>query len=835
MGTKINTNYYGASDTWRASTSWGTGAKCSKSFKDLVSDGSLDLVAEDDLDVSCIPWGMPTCSASSMATPLFIRTGLEHSGSTVTEYGSIDFEYHENERKNVPLMICGYSYSGTSQSWASGQTNARSVQAMRLIGQTKYNGTTIVSSNTVDDGSTLQNANLFNNGVVTYLDYQTAKIVCGNMRVIDLNSTAANTVADNISITSVTDSTAYDSTKKYALVGFTSDLRVNNNINATNIYPTVAKKFDCPPQLEVYFGGSQKILQAQRDISTFGHTVSTGFENMNCGYSNNTFLIDTELSQSQTASYPAHRWCTQYLNASRKKQVFDDVSYHWEVCYKFVQNGLITKYTVDGQPLPHTGNNIGQTFTYMVIDDCVSDNPLYAFKLAILHELAFLGFPIVEDNTQINLEIGDNGLYLPVFDIDHMITTGKYVTGAECASLPNSLWNDIFDDGIPNWDSTYEPPEGGDVPEGDSGDLHNRGLYINRFSNPSYTVWAFYGSSLGNNGLDDAIAAINNLYITDPDGNDKWTLDFKGSNPSDYIVGLYAYPLAFQTTENSYVFTLGAVEFDTINVKKYADDGYFSFGSIDFDAITWYGDFRDYPPYSTAELYIPFCGTVDIDLAFFIGHSMTIDMYYDIYTGACSAAIYRDNITLYKVVNGQIGVQLPLTSMRAGDYQNNIHALENALKQNEMRIAASALTLGLSAGAAVATGGASLAVGAGVVTGSAGLLSTMQERDNIEYKLDHTQPAIAQTGAAETQNGYRVGGIYPMLFIKRAAMLNSYNADKYGHTVGFATVKNTTIGAETTDDKNSLIVCSNADLSGLSATAAEISAIQTLLTGGIYV
>ena len=531
---------------------------------------------------------------------------------------------------------------------------------------------------------------------------------------------------------------------------------------------------------------------------------------------------------------PNGGYCDCILRISQKRQVFDDVEYHWGIGIKWLNYML----DFDGDTT-NLNDWLGmRVVPFLKIDDTKGDTYKNAVFKAVLHELAFFGLPFAKSETAAQTAIWDNNcedIYIPLFD-ENMITTGEYVTLKEAYSqqLPQTTWNDIFTaDEIVNYDPDYQPP-GPTPPDTDSGDLINRGLYTNHFSNPSYTVWALYSTSLSNNGLDAIISAINNLYINDPDGNEKWTLDFKGSNPSDYIVGLYAYPLAFTTSSSSYVFTLGAVEFNTINAKHYADDGYFTFGEIDLsyhsDDVTWYGDFRDYPPYSTAILYIPFCGTVEIDIAFFIGHKMTIDMYYDIYTGACSAAVYRDNITLYKVINGQIGVQLPLTSLRAGDYQNNIHALENALKQNEMRLATSALTLGISAGAAVATGGASLAVGAGIITGAAGIMNNINERSNLEYKIEHTQPQVAQTGASETQNGYRVGGKYPKLYIKHAALLPSYNADVYGKTVGYACCINNKVG-----DNRGLIICSNVDTTGITATADEIKAIKQALASGVII
>ena len=841
MGTKINTAYYGTADTWRASTSWGTGAKCSKSFKNLASDSTLDLSTDADLDVSCVPWGMPLCSASAMASPLFVRTGLEHSGSTVTNYGSLDFIFSQNESKNIPLMICGYNSNGTSQSWSSGQTTARQVQSMRVIGQTKYSGNTIVSSCAVDDGSALQNGNVLENGVATYLDYQKAKIVCGDMRVVDLNSTTANSAAESFTITSVSEDTAYSNSKKYALVGFSSKLCVNNNTNTTNIYPTVAKKFDCPKHLRVYFGGPQKILQPQRNIASFGHMASTGFENMNCGYSNNTFIIDEELEQPQTASYPAKRWCSQYMNVCSKKQVFSDVSYHWEMCYKFVQNGLVTIYNINGQPLPNTTSNLGQTFTYMVIDDCISDNPIYAFKLAILHELAFLGFPIVEENSQINLEIGDNGLYLPVFDVEHMITTGKYVTGEDCAALPNSLWEDIFDDGIPDWDPEYIPPE--PMPEEDDrGDLYNIGARRFFWNNlnvhllPSANYYQF-------------IQKLNALNMTDPD-NETWRLEFKGLNPSDYIVGAYvSFVKPPKTTATTIM--LGPVDLEQ---TEYVYDsssnnaGFFTFGTR--DVLPFYYDFRDYEPYTKIEVYLPLCGTVELETAYFMGASLKIDYYYDIYTMSCTACLYRvkqGQELLYKTVNGTIGAQIPMLAANMGAYQNQIKSLENALKQNELKLMTSTAALAAGVIAAPLTSGTSLlAAGTAALSGAAGLANSIQKQTELEYQIEHIQPSISVTGSADPQTSLCVGQLMPKLIVKRPKMLSDYEQEYYAKTIGHACCINDILGyveGDTESPRSGLVVCSSVDTSGIiqmisesdyiAPTADEVNMIKQALSSGV--
>lgn len=830
MGTKINTTYYGLESSWTANSSWGDDCKRADgqhTFLQLAKNGQLDLANEGNINFSAVPWGVPRCSLTNHSYPLHLAASPD--GNFKGFYKPINEDLDD---KNNPLVIV--SGGGDDISYESGQstTNARAYQKMRVIGKTAVSGNNLVSTLGADNGTNINSGAAYGESVITYLNYQTCKVIIDKVYLIDKDSvingvTVANNNYKAVNFDELTSETYDDN---WICVGVSCKFVVNNNLASDGtLHPVFANPHKTPLHIRNNYSNDtmQKWVQYHRNvIKSLGRTDSFNVNQISSSY---VTYADANTKASNSA-YACSGYGTMFCNTSAKQQAFDDVSYKWDMRARWA-SGNIVLWLKDGEALTDSVK------WYNVLD--IPDNSADKIFLAVLHEVAFLGFPFVISEDYINEPIGSSYVHLPIFDYEHMVTTGRYVRGTDSLQLNNALWQNIFDDNIPNWDPSYEPPEGGEVTDGDSGDLTNRGLYTNRFSNPSYTVWAFYGSSLGNNGLDDAIAAINNLYITDPDGNEKWTLDFKGSNPSDYIVGLYAYPLAFATSENSYTFTLGAVPFDTINVKHYADNGFITFGSINFNDIPLYGDFRDYPPYSTAELYIPFCGTVDIDLAFFIGHSMSIDMYYDIYTGACSAAIYRDNITLYKVVNGQIGVQLPLTSMRAGDYQNNIHALENALKQNEMRLATSALTLGLSAGAAVATGGASLAVGAGVVTGSAGLLSTMQDRDNIEYKLDHTAPTIAQTGAAETQNGYRVGGIYPTIFIKHAAMIDSYEATIYSQTVGNACCITNVLG-----DNKGLTVCSKIDTDGISKivdnitispTADEINAIKQAVANGIIV
>ncbi|MBO5921562.1 MAG: hypothetical protein J6Q48_04165, partial [Bacteroidaceae bacterium] len=105
----------------------------------------------------------------------------------------------------------------------------------------------------------------------------------------------------------------------------------------------------------------------------------------------------------------------------------------------------------------------------------------------------------------------------------------------------------------------------------------------------------------------------------------------------------------------------------------------------------------------------------------------------------------------------------------------------------------------------------------------------MQEQ-NYDYQIEHTQPIPAQTTAAETQNNFCVGGLYPILYVKRAKMLQGYDAEIYSHTIGNACLINGLISSQ-----SGLVMCSSVDLSGVPATVEEINAIKQALGKGVYV
>ena len=450
-----------------------------------------------------------------------------------------------------------------------------------------------------------------------------------------------------------------------------------------------------------------------------------------------------------------------------------------------------------------------------------------ATKADVLREVAYLGFWFTCDTTKAqNAAIGryctDDDVYMPVFD-SNGVTTGEYKSGTDAAAIAPA------DDATPADFIDYDPNAGGgDIPETDTGDLSNVGAPRAPIVFNSITFYAMSGLDFWN-----FVQKLNSYYLGKT--SEDWTLDFQGVNPAEYILQCYYTYFDLPVNDSDVNVNIGAITLPDIVARKLSEGDtmerpnkwqYCDFGVRFVEPL--YNDFRDFAPYTTIELYLPLAGTIDLETAYVMGHNISIRYYYSVLTMTGVACVYRDNM-LYKTVDLQIASQIPLLSTNIGQYQNQIVSLENARKQNAMRLTAGAITTAIGAGATIATGGAALPALLAIGTGAAALATGAEKLDELSYQIEHTAPSLSTTGAAEATNSLCCGQLKPKMIIKRALMLPR-DDDVYAATVGNACSFNTTIS-----EMSGLIVCSNADLSGIPATAAEISAIQSLLTGGIYV
>jgi len=86
----------------------------------------------------------------------------------------------------------------------------------------------------------------------------------------------------------------------------------------------------------------------------------------------------------------------------------------------------------------------------------------------------------------------------------------------------------------------------------------------------------------------------------------------------------------------------------------------------EFFLTDMYQDVRDYEPYTQLFVQLPYCGTYQLSIQKYINKTVKINYAVDIFTGACTALIYANNILLDSM-DGMIGSQRPVTGRTAAN------------------------------------------------------------------------------------------------------------------------------------------------------------------------
>lgn len=510
-----------------------------------------------------------------------------------------------------------------------------------------------------------------------------------------------------------------------------------------------------------------------------------------------------------------------------------------DAAFAFVSiNNTFTYYYADNGKIAPKNHVHSSTNNYLTT---VWESPT---EEEVLKECAYLGFWFSTSNTSALNSAGgtlctDDNLYLPKFD-DAGITTGEYYHGAEAGAHAPADDVDIRD-----LQPEYDPNAGGgDVPDEDSGDLGNfRNFTDTTHFNYPCTVYALTETNFRN-----FAEALNALYLTDEDTT-QMELDFKGSNPTDYIINCYALPFEPNFLSSSEVgVQIGPQTLLNITGKvvNTATSFYIDCGS---KTIPRRGNFLDFEPYTHIELYLPMCGTVTLDPALVVGKTIRIVMYYNILTNSATAAVYRLSElgdSLIATSTGEIGISIPFSAYNMGQYQNAIKATENAIKQNGLKVATGVATTAVGiAGALLApeTGGLSLALTGAALAGGSSALSAAMKGGELHYELEHIAPSVSQCSSADGSLAHVIAKTIPWLFIKRARMLQSYDEEVYAKTIGHACCINDILGGNEESPRSGLTVCSNIDTSGIqkevstgvyiAPTVEEINAIKQAAASGI--
>lgn len=200
-------------------------------------------------------------------------------------------------------------------------------------------------------------------------------------------------------------------------------------------------------------------------------------------------------------------------------------------------------------------------------------------------------------------------------------------------------------------------------------------------------------------------------------------------------------------------------------------------------------DFRDFEPYTTATLYIPYCTPVNLNTTIYQGKKISVKLAVDYNTGDCTAVIYGDGIPL-DYSNGRCGVSISVSAADSSRYDQKV--LNDAIKTGEKI-------------------GDREAVGA--------LQSAFQTFQDFG-KIDILQKGSTSSGVAQTLPQYCY------MIVTRP---ESDEQAGYNNSVGYSCNKWQTLGS-----KQGLVVVENPKFDGLSATEQEKEMLKNLLENGIY-
>ena len=433
----------------------------------------------------------------------------------------------------------------------------------------------------------------------------------------------------------------------------------------------------------------------------------------------------------------------------------------------------------------------------------------------IRREIAYLGFWF-SDGTYNNGDflttpLGENAtddVYMS--EIKNGITTGKFIKGSIAKDTEQAKAGTDWRDKI-----GYN---GKDTGNKDRGNLKTT---IRNSLIPTNTKdYAMTGTQL------QQLITWCNSGFTVTDSN-QFLEDFKGLNPADCVISAMYFPFDVGTMATA---TVHVGNLDTGLTCQYANMGAnygggseFTYSPLTIDRE--YNDFRDYAPYTTIEVFVPFCGVVSLNPADVYGYDITVTIIPDLMTGACTGCIYRGEYLL-GTIDGKIGMPISLSLGQVGDYQNAVTQAQFNLKNANRQMFNSWLGACASVGA--------MATGAGAAVGFAGfgasVTSMFQAQENIkkaEYNLDHIARNFNTVGSVSDTNTVMVLPEYVHAIIKRPYPLDT-DINAYAHTVGYACNVQGNIS-----DFSGYTVCSDIDVSGITATNEELELIKKYCLSGI--
>ena len=281
-----------------------------------------------------------------------------------------------------------------------------------------------------------------------------------------------------------------------------------------------------------------------------------------------------------------------------------------------------------------------------------------------------------------------------------------------------------------------------------------------------------------------------------------WSNDFFDNilknyqSPLENIISLSIIPAIAQPDDARYI-SIGNC---TTNILcTITNEQYVSVECGQLDLKEHYGNFSDYSPNTSIDIYLPYIGYRQIDIDDFMAGKIRVRYQCDILTGDCVAEIYSEGKGKSKLMytfNGNISYNVPLSGANYLQYYLSIvSGIGN-----------------VSTGVAQGIGGNPLG-GIGAAASGVGQILT-------------SKPAYGRSGSLGSAAGYLS---YRRPFLVRKSPINT-TAKNLAQESGYISNKGQKIG-----DYSGFTKCAAVVLDGITATKSELDEIETLLKEGVII
>lgn len=446
--------------------------------------------------------------------------------------------------------------------------------------------------------------------------------------------------------------------------------------------------------------------------------------------------------------------------------------------------------------------------------------------------------------------------FLGIID-DNGVTHGEYSQGKANKEQKQWNWTDFNE-------NNYDPDKKPEAP--DREDPSDPYIY-NKYNNIGLETGNYYAMTADQ--IKGLITWCNE--ITDPDGTfvppevqptgDQYSYEqygwdlrklFNGSYPAEQIISLMFYPFAIDkhmgagtllapsvtiklanTTTKDFPNWYGSSITAVRGMQLSGGNQFAVFTTEGYDIERRFGDFRDFEPYTSMSVMIPYHGTVNINAGDWYDHKISTTMVIDIITGASTTFIERDGQPI-ETLSGQVGTPIQLVIRNVGDYATGLITNSQNLNQQKLNVAKS--VLGAVTSTALASAGASTGNVAMTNAGLVGALTSFGTLGVSGKSYINTRKAIEHTkaGTVSVSCNSPAVSMYQeptaKLVITYPRLLEGYNSTIYGKTVGFACETQGTINTFT-----GYSVFSGANLDGINAPDIEKNMIFQKLTEGIII